>query len=242
MPGRRRAEGCRRKRQPALRRVFREIDQLSHTDTWAELRALAEERAAESDALATTRRRGGETVVGPPEGVPPGGTITRLPWRGALRFGGVDWGDVPAWVGSVPVGVGALLAAVNFWRSVREKRQDAASKVWALCERYHYGDDPGECEAVLRNDSDEPAFEGTVRLLNWDWASNRQVVKSPVFPTVLPRSSSEVVALGPIEPRPDHEWRRLPPLELEFTDGHGRRWCRAPDGRLRRANRRGLQC
>src|SRR5262245_48009031 len=44
---------------------------------------------------------------------------------------GLDWGNVPAWVGSLLTGTSLLVAALTFRRAVGEARRDQVSKVSA---------------------------------------------------------------------------------------------------------------
>lgn len=148
----------------------------------------------------------------------------------------VDWGDAPAWVTVSLTLIGLSLASVKLGRTVLDNRKLAAPPVWVLCERYTYGDGegaPSDCEATVSNRSGEPVFECRVHLLNWEWQANRRVLCGRIFPVIRPHSESECVPLGPLEPPPAKVDRdRLPPLEIEFTDGRGGRWRRAPNAEL----------
>jgi hypothetical protein len=44
---------------------------------------------------------------------------------------GLDWGDVPTWIGSVLTGAGALIAAITYRRSVLENEKKQASRIAA---------------------------------------------------------------------------------------------------------------
>src|SRR3954447_4179578 len=76
---------------------------------------------------------------------------------------GLDWGNVPAWVGAVLTSTSLLVAALTYRRSVDDKERDQASNVAAWVARRV---ENGTQRKVLRvsNGSDAPVYEIIARV------------------------------------------------------------------------------
>src|SRR6185437_3359668 len=87
----------------------------------------------------------------------------------------LDWGNVPAWIGSILTGSSILIAALTYRRSVEDRERAQAAKVTAWV-------DIGAEKIFLRNSSDS-------------------AVRARVFFEDLPNGQSEVATtelqLGP---------------------------------------------
>jgi hypothetical protein len=92
----------------------------------------------------------------------------------------------------------------------------------------------GPCRVL--NGSDGPIYDATVAVLNSDWMRRRKVAVRRTWAVIDPHSTSELSdeLNGHVESKKPGGIRV--PLEIEFTDGSGRRWRRDPDGRLYRRN------
>lgn len=98
------------------------------------------------------------------------------------------------------------------------------------------GEHPDNPWGAIRNGSDQPMYDCVLRVLHPDWRTNRrQPIASPGFSCVYPNELSEPFELRGVDVPPFAEGQNgAVPVQVEFRDGHGRRWCRRPDGRLRR--------
>jgi hypothetical protein len=140
----------------------------------------------------------------------------------------IDWGSVPSWVSGGITAVSVAIGAVSLTRAVGDSRGAAARRVWPICLKYSYGTGPGPHEAtvVVHNGSEEPVFESSVRLLNWDWKSDRKIVTStgspPFNPARTPASLSCVPSLHLIPvPARGPLCRRLGSSSATGRDGGG---------------------
>ncbi len=75
---------------------------------------------------------------------------------------GLDWGNVPAWVGAILTSVSLLIAALAYRRSVKDKEREQASKMAAWI---GVVEDAHERKRVvrIRNNSDAPIFDIVAR-------------------------------------------------------------------------------
>lgn len=118
----------------------------------------------------------------------------------------------------------------------REATQTAARRYQArLVEAHVVGFESGEETYVkvnIHNGSDEAVRNVGLRLLNWSWRLEHHVIASSFYPVLSAGASGEVIELGPLPTVPLSADTSYPPIEIEFNDAAGIRWCRRPDGRL----------
>lgn len=159
----------------------------------------------------------------------------------------VDWGNFPAYIGALLTGGGVVVAAWSLRRAVLDARSQAARKVWPMPPtKEMLGPDDLENGhpiipwAVVYNGSEEPVFECVLHVMRWDWRTNAHpILASPIFPCIHPNGVSAPYPIVGIEERPrEPGGDYLIPLQIEFTDGRGQRWCRRPDARLKPMRRR----
>ncbi len=161
----------------------------------------------------------------------------------------LDWGNVPAWVGSILTGTSLLIAAFSYRRSVMDKERDQASKVAAWIALVN---EDGHRKRVLRisNGSDASIYELTCRPHN-----DREI-----FLEELPAKATTAVGLRGVGPQPKitkqaiagikfwfvsvetttttEVFSQEPSPEIEFCDALGRWWRRSPRGEVRRIRSR----
>ena len=157
---------------------------------------------------------------------------------------GVDWGDVPAWIGSIGTAVAFILAAWVYLQSFRDRRAEQARKVAAWAPGGITLLSPGEeiprtpmtvdVESIhtlvhVYNLSDELVSDLTMRLVRLDGTEFDERARTH-WTDVGPGQRIENGIRLPYDGRP------LTPLrvQIEFTDAAGRRWRRL-GGTLRRA-------
>jgi hypothetical protein len=158
---------------------------------------------------------------------------------------GLDWGDVPTWIGSIVTSTSVAVAALSYRRSVLEKERGQASLVtaWVALREQN-----GEHLRVLQvsNASEASVYEVGVR---FDRGKNNFVPELPGKATVsfgLPpdkagfsgtaiwdNTAGKFVELLGWEVTTERA-----PADLEFRDAVGRIWRRSPDGSLTRLRER----
>ncbi len=119
------------------------------------------------------------------------------------------------------------------WTEARE-RQTQARLVRPVLRAIHKGEgEEAYVEATVHNGSMEPIYDIALRLLDWSWRSDREVViNSCRYEAISPGCEGEPRDLGPLGPVPKGSESARPPVEVDFRDADGRRWRREPDGRL----------
>ncbi|MGW7261698.1 hypothetical protein [Streptomyces sp. NPDC054834] len=158
---------------------------------------------------------------------------------------GLDWGNVPTWVGAVVTSTSVSIAAISYRRSVHDKERGQASLVGAWI---GIKENAGKQERVIRisNASDAPVYEVTVRVPGMREENLSELLpKSTTTLDVRPPSSkssriaSATVSMWVFSASATRETRSDdPPPELEFRDGSGKLWRRSPDGKLKLINER----
>jgi hypothetical protein len=153
---------------------------------------------------------------------------------------GLDWGNVPTWVGTVVTSTSVSIAAISYRRSVHDKERGQASLVGAWVGIEEKAD---KQERVIRisNASDAPVYEVTVDGpgMKQEYLSELPPKTTTTLNTRPPSSKSSQVASATIklwmfETSAIRETiSDDPPPNLEFRDGSGRLWRRASDGRLK---------
>jgi hypothetical protein len=124
----------------------------------------------------------------------------------------VDWGSVPAWVGSVLTGVSLLIAATAYRRSVNEKTREQA----------------GEVSAWFDSTADNGS---AICIRNGSGAAIYEVV-------ALVRSTGEEIDLKAVPPETTvthvvmNSSGSRGPVPVRFRDSIGRYWRRDDEGRL----------
>lgn len=130
---------------------------------------------------------------------------------------GLDWGNVPSWVGAVLTGSSLGLAAVTYYRAAGDRRRQL----------------------------DETERSGAARVSLW-WLNPRKAMVrnsndvAVTVQAVLPGTglASERLGLGPGETRglllDGGLGQQSPDVALVVVDAYGRRWIRHADGRLER--------
>jgi heme/copper-type cytochrome/quinol oxidase subunit 2 len=122
----------------------------------------------------------------------------------------------------------------------REATETEARRAQArLIEAHVLGFKSGEepyVEVNIHNGSDEAVRNVGLRLLGWSWRLERHVIASCSYPLLSAGGSVDIAQLGPLAPVPEDAESGYPPIEIEFTDSAGLRWCRRPDGRLIQAS------
>jgi hypothetical protein len=162
---------------------------------------------------------------------------------------GLDWGNVPAWIGSTLTSGSLLIAATSYRRSVKDKEYDQASKIasWITTSA-----EPDETKPRLhvRNSSDGPIFETVVRVLDLPHVNipelppqTTSVHDLPESPTVArffesnPTLTIEQEVVGVSMSVTLNREQVLASLRpsIQFRDAVGRRWKRGSDGKLQTA-------
>lgn len=161
---------------------------------------------------------------------------------------GLDWGNVPTWLGATLTSGSLVVAANSYRRSVLDKERDQASKVAAW---FALTEDLGIQKRVLRlrNSSDAPVFDLTVTVnesmivrlseLPQGATPTYDLIDSAgrtVRPTVR-RVSISIETLLDLEVSRDTVMTNLGPA-LEFRDSVGRWWARDNRGNLKRMKSR----
>jgi len=75
---------------------------------------------------------------------------------------GLDWGNVPAWIGTVVTSTSASIAALSYRRSVLDKEREQATKVAAWVTEVQGADGNAVREMRLRNGSEASVYDLTV--------------------------------------------------------------------------------
>src|SRR6266508_2079000 len=163
-----------------------------------------------------------------------------------LDWSQLDWGNVPAWAGSILTSSSLLIAALSYRRSVLDKERDQASKVaaWVVL-----ADSSESQKRMLRvsNSRDASIYEITVRLRETPEVFLEELPAKTTTTIELPaaRSSSKIETSGIavrllfIEASVTTETlSQESPPELEFCDALGRWWKRIPRGQLKRIQSR----
>lgn len=153
---------------------------------------------------------------------------------------GLDWGNVPTWLGAVVTSTSVSIAAISYRRSVHDKERAQASLVggWVGIE-----EKAGKQERVTRvsNASDAPVYEVTIRVpgTREEYLSELPPKTTTTLNARPPSSKSSRVVTAAIsmwmfEASATRETRSDdPPPELEFRDGSGKLWRRSPNGKLK---------
>jgi hypothetical protein len=163
---------------------------------------------------------------------------------------GLDWGNVPAWVGTIVTSTSVSIAAISYRRSVRDKERDQASRISAWIGLVS-GETGMRRVLQVANGSDASIYEVSVKIPGRsDLILGEVPGKTTLTPDVeIPASSNQsrqtavsasINLLGTnIEGRTniDHISQEAAP-EIEFRDGVGRWWSRNPQGRLQRITER----
>ncbi|GAA0660310.1 hypothetical protein GCM10010193_09060 [Kitasatospora atroaurantiaca] len=149
---------------------------------------------------------------------------------------GLDWGSVPAWISALAVGV----AVRTYYVSQRDRKQELAYQVgvWA-----QHAEQEGELkyQVVISNASQYPIFEAKV----FDSKSRTVLMDVPVLLPGREQSSEAAIDKDSLVsadvPRDilvnvgdsiTYTWKielRTNPVEAEFRDARGARWCITSD-------------
>lgn len=167
---------------------------------------------------------------------------------------GWDWGNVPAWTGSILTSGSLLVAASAYRRNVRDRDSEQAAKVY--CTITDEGTQPGG-ERVVRaiNKSDVSIYAVTIVLSTQDVDSTEGQQKFTSgelkpdseleicrIPTSIAASSEIEVGVTPIAGLRTSVHVGLSPRdllpEIKFRDAAGRWWRRDGRGELRRSRAR----
>ena len=139
---------------------------------------------------------------------------------------------------------GVGFAVYLYFVQIRDRRADQASRVNVLSgSTYRYSRSEGFGGTVkfrVSNTSDAPAYDIEIQLLPWEWRRDATVHLAHLMMETLPpqgtSSEQEMDSTG-LGPPPGASYKRAP-LALTFTDAHGRRWRRWPDGSLKQVKER----
>lgn len=157
----------------------------------------------------------------------------------ALASGGVQWGDVATWVGSVGTALAffatLILLAITLQeqRGAREDdRRAQARQVSAWCEGVRPAS--GEVTVTVQNLSDEPVY-GMRVAVGAEW-SGQNIAFAEVtdlsYVTPPKYRADHIVALT-LSPMPGGGYEKSPPVEIIFNDAsRGRFWRRDRYGGL----------
>jgi hypothetical protein len=143
---------------------------------------------------------------------------------------GLDWGDVPTWVGSVGTGAALLIAAVAYRKSVHDSNRIQAARVTVWVEKASDSDDR---LVYLKNTSEGAVYFATIF---FEREPGKPHLASPYYSTqknVLGRWES----LGPGREVSAEFWREYsdPSIPwLYFQDSNGVEWVRDHRARLAR--------
>jgi hypothetical protein len=168
---------------------------------------------------------------------------------------GLDWGNVPTWVGATITSTSVFIAALSYRRSVSDKEREQASHVAAWV---GVVEDSGKSRRVLRvtNGSDASVYEITAKVQG---SAGTQLAELPAKTT----TTVDLISLNQKDTRSSSDrkpstisarmsfWMielegtgvaetvsQEPAPELEFRDAVGRWWQRMPDGRLKHISNR----
>jgi hypothetical protein len=159
---------------------------------------------------------------------------------------GLDWGNVPGWVGTVVTSTSVTIAALSYRRSVFDRQRQQASFIAAwvgLVEQdgqhrralqVTNGSDASVYEVAIRP-RDKPLFltelpaktTSTIELLDDHGASGAPIV-SVKFWVVQAVARQETVSAASAP-------------EIEFRDAAGRMWRRDADGKLKLLHKRTIR-
>ncbi|TQN43860.1 hypothetical protein FHU33_3328 [Blastococcus colisei] len=154
---------------------------------------------------------------------------------------GLDWGNVPTWIGTIVTSSFFTVAALSYRRSVLDRERAQASTVAAWIAR-RSGEDrtqhraTGTTDRVLlvHNGSDSPVSEVNVRVPGTALPYRLdQVPAKATSERELPRERAGMLikfATGNVATGYEVSGGPLP--EVEFRDAAGRLWKRDKDGRL----------
>ena len=161
----------------------------------------------------------------------------------------MDWGSVPAWVGAILTSGSLMIAAFAYRRSVLDKERDQASKIAAwvsVVER----DGEKRRQVHISNGSEGSVYDVTVRPKDSPDRHLEELPASSMIKVELPgpvQESSKVstrtmeASIFSLTAAAGIETETIlpePSPELEFTDGLGRWWRRAPRGEVKRIRSR----
>jgi hypothetical protein len=159
---------------------------------------------------------------------------------------GLDWGNVPGWVGTVVTSTSVTIAALSYRRSVFDRQRQQASFIAAwvgLVEK----DGKHRRALQVSNGSDASVYEVAILLSD-----------KPVFLTELPAKTTSIIELL------DGQGASVAPIasmrfwvvevvmreetvsaasapEIEFRDAAGRMWRRDADGKLKLMHKRTIR-
>ena len=169
---------------------------------------------------------------------------------------GLDWGNVPTWVGAVITGTSASIAAIAYRRSVRDKERDQASHVAAWVGLTD-GSDGGSRMLHITNGSDASVYEVSVQVPG---APDFHLVEIPAKTTLTPdvalpewRETGRDVAVTTVTAKvrfflmsvegtavAEAISQEAAPT-IEFRDAVGRRWQRSAAGKLSQVTESGYR-
>jgi hypothetical protein len=149
---------------------------------------------------------------------------------------GLDWGNVPAWVGTIVTSSSFAVAALSYRRSVFDKERAQASTVAALVTRRMREDGTQRQVLLVSNGSDAPVYEVAVHVLGIPepyWLE-QVPAKETSERELLPKGARLTFSVDGV-PIGDDLGAVLGALpQLEFRDAAGRWWTKDSDGRLMR--------
>jgi hypothetical protein len=140
---------------------------------------------------------------------------------------GLDWGNVPAWTGSVLTGSSLLIAANTYRLSVRDRVRQQASKIAAWVSTTSE-DGRARAHLTFANNSDMPVYLVDVQLRT---SGPRPEGIYGALPSEKHAESADVVPPGGLPAR-ELEYESADVIEVEFTDASGLVWVRDDWGRL----------
>jgi len=154
----------------------------------------------------------------------------------ALASGGVQWGDVATWVGSVGTALAffatLILLAITLQeqRAAREEdRRAQARQVSAWCADVQPASEDGRhsVTVTVQNSSDEPVY-GMQVAIGAEWSREKVAFAEVrdlhyVTPPKYQRDHTVRLTLSPL---PGGGYDKSPPVELVFNDASGGRFWR----------------
>ncbi len=160
--------------------------------------------------------------------------------------GAFDFGDVPTWVGAIATGGALWFAAITYRRAVDNRRKEQAGRVSVIHQRISYQqksnqqtgqvEESGEALVRVANRNPVSIYDCEVSLLSWDWKGRSSKALSSLWVSNIQPESETTELEFSVAPQPKHlkrDWGLpRPPIRLTFTDNHGSRWRRWPDGKL----------
>ncbi|MEV1142469.1 hypothetical protein [Micromonospora sp. NPDC049799] len=150
--------------------------------------------------------------------------------RPEIPWDKVEWGTVPAGVGSILTGVSLLIAALAYRHARADARKSQAKQVSAWLEGLDSR--KGSVRLAARNASDLPVYQLTIR------SDGVEIIDTKYLAVLGPdgdwESSQGYMYLALIQ-----AWKKAGPVpyaaqpSISFRDAAGRCWERTSDGRLK---------